>query len=669
MRKNHILFIIIFCILVFLPAVISFSQVTGKYQYVNKVLLSMKNMSDIESVELYWMDENRVIMVQDRQVMILTNDFETEGKGGDDATDITDENQEGPIKVKKVTNFLWVLDSGVYSPIEYIKELDLILLVEETPEPRLQMFNGNGDFMHTVSDTLMYQDFRIEYIKELGKVVILVNQNLLFYDYNNNEFTPIADNVFDYTYYPETKEVLLLETNQDNTDIYNLKIINPATLDLKFSQEQVTDAIFYPQNSKLFYTIPNETNGIASVYEIDYPNNPESVKEIVDEIAYNDFLGNTKSNITPPYKVPAKMSLRYNSKTNLYVWTQPSNGQDDTRTLIITEAFDAGSITYTFDNVLDYSYNQFTGDVILFYKGEPLENDNDNYTRIETRNLNDVENPAILTERAIEVRKAFDWYKEKNIALFLEETNNGYSAVYYDVHNRKRIFTSNLKDPSSFKYSEIIDNQVINTAFINNQDIGKVCLYFPDYDKGILSFDNAYYSKLDKPYSRIAILEMVTHPDGTTELAISFYRWKGYGKMPSLSLTAYGGIGINILSPDYVPVLFDINISYRFSRQFSIGAGLKAFYTNIFAKYSFINTLRTDDITYELGLKMGMGFLFPPDFGLGLNVSIEYTYNFLSYMGLSTEVGILINRNFGEDQLILDYSVIPFLNIGLMFHL
>lgn len=517
-NKSFILLLVfILAIIICLPAVL-FSQEEEQEEYEYKlkyqIPLLVNSIEELKSFNIYWIDKNRMLYSIDRAVKMVTNPSDP-----------------SKIQEKSLTKDLRVLEDGTISHFQYIRELDVIILSEETPEHVLNIFDGKGEFLKTIAEDLYGGDFKAEYIEANNKILILISEKLLLYDHNTKSSTKITENVYDYKYYPETKEIIIFK-NIDEENLegirkeFNLSILDINNLEEKFNTEKVTDSIYYHEPKKLFYS-KSDTFHTASAYEIYYPDNTDVIQEIPVKIGYNDYLYSNRYDKVNTKEIKNKMSLKYSTNHSLYMWTQlemiPSNKEEVAlKTLVISEnPYEENNIKYSINNILDYELNHLTNDLIIFYKGNTPD-----CTIIEVRNLNDFDNPKKITENSIITPQFFNWFKEKNIITYLEKTDSGYFIKCYDINNKKVILSKGpIYNTDTKIYVELIDNEILTVSYIDENNEGKSELYFLEEEKGFI-LDNSYYTKPTGSKETTASIETVTNDDGTSGLVLSFYDYE-----------------------------------------------------------------------------------------------------------------------------------------------
>jgi hypothetical protein len=203
MKPNRLLLFLVSILIVFILFPVLVLSQDGEITYFDYKIIQdinlTNNVSDIKTINMFWIDENRLLFQADRQVSLILNP-----------------NKPEETVSKGLTNYLWVLGENRFSHFTYIKDLDVIMLVEETP-PKLLIFDGKGN-NYKIIDELSGEDYKAEFIKSNRKILILANKEIAFYDYALSKYEKPIKNVGRYAYYPDTNELLVFYNTNKETD-------------------------------------------------------------------------------------------------------------------------------------------------------------------------------------------------------------------------------------------------------------------------------------------------------------------------------------------------------------------------------------------------------------------------------------------------------------------
>lgn len=575
-RKKICSFILISLLFLFLPI----SQVLGQeiigieYEDAENStkLVSENSFENIVDFEIIWVNNNSLLYQDNRFASIVMNPT----------------SKENFIK-KPVFNFIWALGK-TYSHYTYIEELELVLLAVETPA-RLEVYDSKGRFLEKeVCELIETVDYRAEYVRSRNEILVLANYKLFYYDNETENIDNIMDNVFDYTYYPETDEILILQNVSEQTEngrrAFNAHIIKAEDKEIKYSIDDVTDLKYLPQANKVFYAKRSATHNAEFKEVSDYPNDKESTQTISENLAYHDFLNKDRyKNIEMDATLKNNVAFDYSHKTNLYMWSETDSPNSDLnevveKTFNISKKNEDGSMASvkTIEGIIDYAFNEKTNDVILFYEN------GGNY-KIEKMSLDKLdEKPITITEQSIKTNENFKWFKERNILTFLENEGGDTYIKVFDADNNEVVDKWGAIDPNKRFFVELTEGKTLSVSYIDNSGIAKTELYY--IPKGIRTTfpDNTYYAKPNSATGDVAIIGLVnksadddaetvnnegdaSSAENEKELVIGFYKSNvKYKKKPPI-FGPYGiglkmGVGINSMlvtgnTPDFG---FDISI-------------------------------------------------------------------------------------------------------------
>lgn len=110
------------------------------------------------------------------------------------------------------------------------------------------------------------------------------------------------------------------------------------------------------------------------------------------------------------------------------------------------------------------------------------------------------------------------------------------------------------------------------------------------------------------------------------------------------------GIFLNINNSSIFPLFtYNILFGFRLNKSFVIGGGVNLFFLDIFVKYSFLNNIWKSPVSHELAVKADCIINFIDYFGMGFQLSIDYTIYFGEYFSLYSEVGFWTLGHFGYE--------------------
>ncbi len=511
------LFLLIVILFLLPLSVMSQEIIDIDYKLQTDIPLKVSEINQIRSLDMIWINDEKLVFREDRQVTMFTNP---------DNPSIR--------KDERLTNFLWDFGEGKYSNITYIEELGVIILVEETPDPSLQVFNLDGVYVKTILDFITGNDYKAKYLKTVKKILILANKNLILYDYDREESNIIAENVYDFKYFQESNEIfVLLNTDDlnidDNRREFDLSIVNPKNTEVQYSEDNITDFKYYPESNKLFITKSDYFNS-AKIVEINYPKNPNNRKEFKRVISYKDFLTEEViDRITERLK--NKLYFNYISELDLYIWAEPeqksnqSNGNNPKTLYISDNPFQETDNEYKIEGVLAYSYNPINQDIILFYENgsdysiEKVSISEDNLSEIFT-----VDNRLKISDNAFNTKRFFIWNHETNIIFYTELVDGNVYIIAYDLNSEEKIFTKGPVSDVNNIFIELVDEEIIAISYINQNNTGISELYHLPLDKNTVLMENTYYSIPASTYGTVATIRRIDDSNGGAgTLALSFY--------------------------------------------------------------------------------------------------------------------------------------------------
>ncbi len=517
-KKYWVLIVIILSFVLLMP-ITSLSQeiIDIDYKIQTNIPLKVSEISEIRSLDMVWINDEKLVFREDRQVTMYTNP---------DNPEIS--------KDVRMTNFLWDFGEGKYSNITHIEELDIIVLVEETPDPSLQVFNLEGVYVKTILGFITGEDYKAEYIQSAGKILILANKRLFLYDYGREETIDLAEDVYDFKYYPQSNEIFALINNDDTNPNdkrreFDLSIIDPKKNDVKFSESNITDFKYYPDSDKLMIA-KSESFNSAKIIEINYPKNQNNRKEFKTLVAYKDFLNNeVVDRITGRLK--NKMYLDYIPDMGYYIWAETEQSSNDTnidnkKTIYLSDnPFEQTNKEYMIEEIQGYNFNHIKNDLALFSSNGT--NTQIELVQINKDNISDAfsnENRILITDKSINTRNFFKWNYHTNIMFFIESRNQGIYIIAYSIDEGNELFSKGPVSDIDNIYIEIVDNEVIAISYINESYVGISELYHIPLDKNTKLLENTYYSIPSSTYGTVATIRKIDESkDETGTLALSFY--------------------------------------------------------------------------------------------------------------------------------------------------
>lgn len=421
--------------------------------------LNYTEFKNNDSYDFIWIDENTLLYREYRQLNLVRNILSPKPE------------------TVTLTSFLMAEDDSNVSSFFYVPKREVLVFVEEMPEPIIKMYNKNGEFVdYLLLEEMNKNTFKMTYIKDKDTFLILADTSLIFCK-SWNEYEVLAENIVSYIYNQNSSEILLFTKSFDTFDI-SMMNMNDRRKKLTPIAEKIIYANYYPKTKLITYVKTND-GGKKSLYTVSYYEQYDTMyikeppKLIQEKISYHryDYTQFKKQQFAFEYVPMEKIFIVMNDNT------------DNSRYLQFIK--NNGEVITTIENVFDFIYSPITGDVITISNTEK-----DNEKQLMYRNMSNLVNPVLINQSAQMMQENDLQFDEMNsiISFF----NNEGNLILYSVNENKSLLDVKYADKDEDYYINPLSNQYIMASYIDNTANEPITTYYSIKTKKKFDIENAY---------------------------------------------------------------------------------------------------------------------------------------------------------------------------------